>query len=229
MCGRYVIAKSALELAEEFDAQLPIDFETISYNIAPTHRVPILVERELEGELTRELHPARFGLIPSWAKDPGQPLFNARVETVLEKPSFSESALRKRCMIPASGYYEWDADKNPLFIHSENLVLFAGIYSFWRDPQARADDPARWVLSCSILTTASVGPLSEIHDRSPLFLTEDSFDAWIDPDYQTTNELLQALVAESSEVAHSLTRHQVSKEVGKVAVNHPELISPVSF
>jgi putative SOS response-associated peptidase YedK len=134
MCGRYVIAKSALEIAEDLGAELPVSFETVSYNIAPTHTVPIAVERELEGIPVREIHPARFGLIPHWAKQLTDPLFNARIETVLEKPSFRDAAVKKRCVVPASGYYEWDSDKQPLYIHGPGLIYFAGIYSFWRNP-----------------------------------------------------------------------------------------------
>lgn len=226
MCGRYVISKSALELADIFDAELPLEFETVSYNIAPTHQVPILVEREIDGVPLRELHPARFGLTPHWAKELGTPLFNARIETVLEKPSFKDAALKKRCVIPASGYYEWDQDKNPTYIHSE-IVLFAGIYSFWRDPAKAAADPSRWVLTTSILTKPASPALEFIHERSPVFLSADTLEAWIAPDYETTDELLGALAAESDDVASLLEHHPVSKAVGKVQENYKELISPL--
>jgi putative SOS response-associated peptidase YedK len=230
MCGRYVIAKERDELSEFYQASFPLDFETVSYNIAPTNLVPIVVEREVDSVPTREIHPARFGLIPSWAREIGTtPLFNARIETVLEKPSFRESALKKRCVIPASGYFEWDREKNPLFVQADPFISFAGIYSFWRDPYKAASDPSRWLLSCSILTKTASPALSEIHDRSPVFLSEDGIEAWISPDYETTEELLMVLGQESDFVAEEMRYHKVSKEVGNVRNNHPGLITEIAF
>lgn len=229
MCGRYVVNKELSDLREFFDAGAPVDFQTVSYNIAPTQSAPILVERELNSVPTRELHPARFGLIPKWATEPQTPLFNARIETVLEKPSFKESALRKRCVVPASGYYEWDSEKQPHYVFAEPLIFFAGIYSFWRDPEKDASDPSRWVLSFSILTKPASPSLSWVHERSPVFLSEDGLEAWIAPDYETTPDLLEALGAESDEVARSLSHHPVSKACGKVSENSPQLISAIAF
>ncbi len=228
MCGRYVIARERDDLAGYFEAEFASDFEVISYNIAPTNQVPIVVEREISGMPAREIHPARFGLIPSWAKEVSPtPLFNARIETALEKPSFKESTLKKRCVIPASGYFEWDSQKDPFYISQEPFISFAGIYSFWRDPTKAVDDPSRWVLSCSILTKPAPEVLSDIHERSPVFLSEDGIDAWISPDYETTEDLLLALGSESDLVAAELQRHRVSKEVGNVRNNHPGLIAAI--
>jgi putative SOS response-associated peptidase YedK len=229
MCGRYVVTKELSDLREFFDAETPIEFSTISYNIAPTQVGPILVEREVDSVPTRELHPARFGLIPQWAKEVQTPLFNARIETVLEKPSFKDSALRKRCVVPASGYFEWDSEKQPHYVFADPLIFFAGIYSFWRDPAKQATDPSRWVLSFSILTKPASPSLSWVHERSPVFLSEDGVEAWIAPDYETTPDLLSAIGAESDEVAQFLQHHAVSKAVGKVSENSVELISPITF
>lgn len=230
MCGRYVIARERDDLAEYYQASFPFDFEVVSFNIAPTNIVPIVVEREIDAEHHREIHPARFGLIPSWAKEVGTtPLFNARIETVLEKPSFRDAALKKRCVVPASGYFEWDSEKNPHYIHQEPFLSFAGIYSFWRDPVKASDDPSRWVLTCSILTKTAPKALVSIHDRSPVFLSEDGVDAWMSPDYETTEELLHALAAESDLVANDLSQYRVAKDVGNVRNNHPELISEINF
>lgn len=229
MCGRYVVTKELSDLREFFDAETPIEFPAISYNIAPTQVGPILVEREVDSVPTRELHPARFGLIPQWAKEVQTPLFNARIETVLEKPSFKDSALRKRCVVPASGYFEWDSEKQPQYVFADPLIFFAGIYSFWRDPAKQATDPSRWVLSFSILTKPASPSLSWVHERSPVFLSEDGVEAWIAPDYETTPDLLSAIGAESDEVAQFLQHHPVSKAVGKVSENSVELISPITF
>ena len=200
MCGRFVIASERDDLAELFEIEnLEVSASLVSYNIAPTQAVPIVVEREIDGMPSRELHPARWGLVPSFAKDlSGPPLFNARIETALEKPSFKEATLHKRCVIPASGYFEWSkTDKTPLYIHPpEGMLGFAGIYWWWRDPQKAQSDPSRWVLTCSMLTKDSAPSLAEIHDRNPVMLSPDSLAAWMAPDFETTPELLLALSRE---------------------------------
>ena len=231
MCGRFVVARERDDLAELFEIEnLEVPASIVSYNIAPTQSVPIVVEREIDGMPSRELHSARWGLLPSFAKDQsGPPLFNARIETALEKPSFQESTLRKRCVIPASGYFEWSkADKTPLYIHPpEGMLGFAGIYWWWRDPQKAQTDPSRWVLTCSILTKDSAPNLAEIHDRNPVMLSPDSLAAWMAPDFETTSELLSALSRESDMVAQELDFFEVSKAVGSVSNNSPELILPI--
>jgi len=231
MCGRFVVARERDDLAELFEIEnLEVPASIVSYNIAPTQSVPIVVEREIDGMPSRELHPARWGLLPSFAKDQsGPPLFNARIETALEKPSFQEATLRKRCVIPASGYFEWSkADKTPLYIHPpEGMLGFAGIYWWWRDPQKAQTDPSRWVLTCSILTKDSAPNLAEIHDRNPVMLSPDSLAAWMAPDFETTSELLSALSRESDMVAQELDFFEVSKAVGSVSNNSPELILPI--
>lgn len=231
MCGRFVIARERDDLAELFEIEnLEISTSIVSFNIAPTQAVPIVVEREIDGMPSRELHPARWGLLPSFAKDlSGPPLFNARIETALEKPSFKEATLHKRCVIPASGYFEWTkTDKTPLYIHPpEGMLGFAGIYWWWRDPQKAQSDPSRWVLTCSMLTKDSAPSLAEIHDRNPVMLSPDSLAAWMAPDFETTPELLLALSRESDMVADELEFFEVSKAVGSVRNNSPELILPI--
>lgn len=232
MCGRFVIAKELSGITELFELdEVPENYSPVSYNIAPTQTVPLIVEREIDGIPSRELHPARWGLIPSWAKEISTPLFNARIESALEKPSFKESTLKKRCAIPASGYFEWqvsDSGKHPLYIHPvEGMLAFAGIYSWWKDPSKAQSDPARWVLSCSILTKDSASELASIHERNPVFLSEDNLAAWLAPDYETTPELLAALAKESDLVASQLSHHRVGNKVGQVSINSPELIQPL--
>lgn len=231
MCGRFVIARERDDLAELFEIEnLEVSTSIVSFNIAPTQAVPIVVELEIDGMPSRELHPARWGLLPSFAKDlSGPPLFNARIETALEKPSFKEATLLKRCVIPASGYFEWSkTDKTPLYIHPpEGMLGFAGIYWWWRDPQKPQSDPSRWVLTCSMLTKDSAPSLAEIHDRNPVMLSPDSLAAWMAPDFETTPELLLALSRESDMVADELEFFEVSKAVGSVSNNSPELILPI--
>lgn len=229
MCGRFVVSKQLADLKELFESDAPAYFETQSFNIAPTNSAPIVVEREIEGLPSREIHPARFGLIPHWAKEVPSPLFNARMETVLEKPSFRDAALKKRCVVPASGYFEWDSEKQPHYIFSDPVLCFAGIFSFWRDPTKDQMDPSRWVLSFSILTKPASDALSWVHERSPVFLSDEGVDAWLSPDYETTPDLLEALGHESDTVARSLQHHPVSKSVGKVSENSIDLISRISL
>lgn len=182
MCGRYVIAKTPGQLALEFDAEvdetLTGDDVRANWNTAPTQTVPILLERlDDQGTLHRELHAARWGLVPTWAKDitMGSKMFNARSETVLEKPSFRAAIKSRRCAIPADGYFEWLAPadgstgkgkKQPYFVHPPEgqMIWFAGIYEWWkvpegqlegaRDGQTRSgkEGESQWLLSCSILT-----------------------------------------------------------------------------
>lgn len=231
MCGRFVIARESNELAELFEIEsIEIEKSITSYNVAPTQSVPIIVEREIDDMPSRQLHAARWGLLPSFAKDQsGPPLFNARIETVLEKPSFKEATLFKRCVLPASGYYEWSKeDKTPLYIHPpEGMLGFAGIYWWWRDPSKNQADPSRWVLTCSILTKDSAPALAGIHDRNPVMLSPDALAAWIAPDFETSPELLTALSKESDMVAEELEYFEVSKAVGSVGNNSPELILPI--
>ncbi len=192
MCGRYVIARTPGQLALPFDARVDDsiagDVEP-NWNVAPTHTVPILLERlSQDGQLLPEIHAARWGLVPSWAKElsMGSKMFNARSETVTEKPSFRAAVKARRCAIPADGYYEWKAPesgrgkKQPYFVHPEDgsPIWFAGIYEWWRVPDdaadlARAeqtrpgknaqDDAGRWLLSCSILTREA----PDAHDEDP--------------------------------------------------------------
>jgi len=121
MCGRFVIAKELSGITELFELdEVPENYSPLSYNIAPTQQVPIIVELEIDAVPSRQLHQARWGLIPSWAKEVSTPLFNARIESALEKPSFKEATQKKRCAIPASGYFEWqatDSGKQPFYIH----------------------------------------------------------------------------------------------------------------
>jgi len=233
MCGRFVVAKEVGGITELFELdEVPKDYDPISYNVAPTQQIGMIVEREIEGVPARELHLARWGLIPHWSKElPSAPLFNARSESVLEKPSFRDSALKKRCAIPASGYFEWQTvagSKKPLYIHpADGMLAFAGIYSWWRDPSKDQSDPLRWQLTCSILTKAASPALNEIHDRSPILLSPENLGSWLAPDYETSNELVAALGQESDELAASLEFYEVSGAVGSVSNNNPSLIERV--
>lgn len=175
MCGRYV-----LELALEhpqYLAGLELRESIVNYNVAPTASVPILVDRlDAGGSFVRELHAARWGLLPSWAQDPSfaSRAFNARSETIFEKPTFREAAVAGHCALPVTGYYEWKTEttaagksvKTPYLVHRADgqPIYLAGLYSWWRIPAeyAAADglfphQEGQWLLTCSIVTMDAPG------------------------------------------------------------------------
>jgi putative SOS response-associated peptidase YedK len=245
VCGRFVVAKTAGEILTIFEADEIIGEQPgISYNVAPTQPISILVDRAFEkaedgsplGELHREIHAARWGLVPRWSKDgpsSGAPLVNGRIETILEKPSFKDSVIRRRCVIPASGYYEWhvdaDGNKQPFYINAgtDGMFALAGLYEWWRDPSKAENDPTRWLLSATTLTKASAPELAHIHDRNPVLLTPDALEAWIDPHIEGDQDLLDAVAAESDVVAAEAEFFKVGAAVGQVRNNSAELILPL--
>lgn len=243
MCGRFVVAKTSGQIATIFEADEVIDEVPPSYNIAPTNRVSILVDRAFEksedgspvGEISRELHSARWGLVPRWSKGPaeGAPLINARIETVLEKPSFKDSVIRRRCLVPASGYFEWVVDaqgnKQPYYVNAgaDGIFGFAGLFEWWADPTKAAADPTRWLLSTTILTKPSAHELAHLHERNPVFLSGDTLDAWLDSSIEGDEDLLAAIGHDSDLVAADALFHKVNSEVGKVSSSGSALILPL--
>lgn len=242
MCGRFVVAKTLSELATIFEVDEIIDDVQPSYNIAPTNRVAIIVDRAFEkdedgaplGDISREIHSARWGLVPRWAKSPtdGSPLINARIETVLEKPSFKESVGRRRCVVPASGYYEWVVDANgakqPYYVNAgEGVIAFAGLFEWWADPAKKPGEPGRWLLSTTILTKPSAPELAHIHERNPVFLSADTLDVWLDSSVEGDPDLLEAISIDSNLVGAELLFHPVGTEVGKVGTSGPQLIRAI--
>lgn len=201
-----------------------------SWNINPTEQIPIVLESAKRGPVVRRLESARWSLVPSFAKELASPYptFNARAESAAEKPTFASSVASRRALVPATGYYEWhtvDATKTPYFVHSDDglPLAFAGLYAWWKNPALAEDDPARWVLSATILTSDAQGPLARIHDRTPLALPEEWWDQWLDPHTTGDQALVDSAVAASRPVADTFRFH----EVAPVRGNGPELIEPV--
>lgn len=239
MCGRYVSVKSRTDLVEMWDATAVGPELPVSYNVAPTSTVYGVVEHldTDTGTVDRQVRDFRWGLVPSWAKDPkiGSRLVNARVETLSQKPSWRTAFRKHRAVVPASAYYEWrphDQDgkvrKQPYYIHpaGDGILAFAGLYEMWRDPAKDDDDPDRWLWTTVIITTDATGPVGDIHDRTPLILPADRIDAWLDP--KRTNpdhvyEILDGIVIEPLEV------RPVSTRVNRVGNNGPELIEPLDL
>ncbi|KAA9110446.1 SOS response-associated peptidase [Microbacterium rhizomatis] len=235
MCGRFVVASAGSELVGILRVDVEgDDLPAPSYNVSPTDRVAIVLDSAKTEPPTRRLESARWGLIPGWAKDPkiGVRAFNARSEELEDKPMFRTALEKRRAVVPSTGYYEWktvDGEKTPHFIHpADGSPLFmAGLYEWWKNPALPDDDPARWVLSFTILTRDAIGHLGSIHDRMPLFLDADYADAWLDPTVDNVRDVLDAAIDAAPALAETLDDHVVSKAVGNVRNNGPELIEPV--
>ena len=223
MCGRYADFLAHQDLADAFSLALTAGDERLlppSFNVAPTQLVRVI--RPSEDGPT--LGVAAWGLVPSWAKDPaiGSRMINARVETVREKPSFRTAFAKRRCIVPASGYYEWSTTgegKTPFYIHpaDDAPLAFAGLVEAWR--RGPDDD---WLISCAIVTTAARGEMAAIHDRQPVMMRPGAWGTWLDTD-SAPDELLAAAAAEAPE----LEWHEVGKAVGNVRNNSEELIDMV--
>jgi putative SOS response-associated peptidase YedK len=193
MCGRFTLTASVRDLAPLFDAtegDLPEVHR--HYNIPPT--VQILAVRQLPGHAGRQLVTLRWGLIPSWAKDPaiGNRLINARADTAADKPSFRTAFRRRRCLILADGFFEWKKEgstKQPycMRLRDGKPFAFAGLWEHWHGPD---DTP---VESCTILTTDANDLLRPIHDRMPVILEVGAYATWLDP-LQTDAAKVQPLL-----------------------------------
>ena len=187
MCGRYAASANPDDLVEEFEVvERPEEALEPSWNVAPTQDVYAVLERAPRGEPDepprRRLQVARWGLVPSWAKDAaiGNRMINARMETVAEKPAFKKAFAKRRALLPADGYFEWYGEvkgkKQPFFIRPADggVLAMAGLYELWRDPTKADDDPARWLWTCTVITTDAEDDLGRIHDRMPLMLPRSS-------------------------------------------------------
>jgi putative SOS response-associated peptidase YedK len=245
MCGRYASSRRAEDLVEEFeiaDSRIPSPLPA-DYNVAPTKEVYAVVERppkqdgEVVGPPERQLRVLRWGLVPSWAKDPsiGNRMINARMETVAEKPAFKRAFAKRRCLLPADGYFEWyptsrltkagKPAKQPFFIRPKDhgVLAMAGLYEIWRDPTRGEDDPERFRWTCTVLTTAAEDSLGHIHDRMPLMVERDRWAQWLDPT-AAGDDRLELLVPAAP---GSLEAYPVSTLVSNVRNNGPELLEPI--
>lgn len=226
MCGRFVVARATAELAVDLDVtEVTAEPLESSYNVAPTDRIPVVVAPKE----VRRLELARWGLIPSWAKDisVGVRAINARSETAASKPTFREAVKKRRAVIPVDGYYEWrkqpDGTKQPYFIYPEDrsLLLFAGLYEWWR----AADN--EWLLSATILTRESEGEqLHALHDRMPVFIDRADVSEWLGSE-AGDQHLLNDFAQRGGRVAEQVTMHPVDPRVGNVRVNGSELIDAI--
>ncbi|WP_369053700.1 SOS response-associated peptidase [Kineococcus terrestris] len=254
MCGRYALRRDLDDLVEEFEVDddtlsgAPEGTVTRSLNTAPTTTPPVVLERarkeDPDGPPTRSLRALRWGLVPGWSKDAtgGPRMVNARVETLLDKPSFSRAALARRCLVPVDAWYEWQVSpveppaggkprKQPFAVGARDgsVLSLGGVYEFWRDPQRADDDPARWLVSFAIVTKAAEPGLDRLHERMPLVVPRDLRDAWLDPaldEREDVEALLDAVPGDLFE--HLLDAHPVSRRVGDVRAKDEHLLDPAA-
>ena len=226
MCGRYVLDTTLEDLKAEYAADISDegywDYDP-NFNICPTDVVPVLA---FDGAKRRKLVSMRWGLHPHWSKvspaeSPYAPLFNARAETASEKPSFRTPWKRRRCLIPATHWYEWTGEqggKIPWCIKPEaaEYFAFAGLWDLWWV------DEGINLLSCTIITTDSDGPLQQLHHRMPVLLSQSQWNDWLDPDANPDRIIKTKLTAED------LIFWEVDRDVNSNRSSGPERIAPVA-
>jgi len=246
MCGRYAASRNPDDLVEEFEVVArPEESLAPDYNVAPTKKVYAVVDRAPKDDpehVRRELIVVRWGLVPSWAKDPsiGNRMINARMETVAEKPAYKRAFARRRCLLPADGYYEWYTPqdgpkgkngkplKQPFFIHPADggVLAMAGLYELWRDPTREDGHPHAWLWSCTVLTTTAEDAVGMIHDRMPLMVERDRWSAWLDPATDGSGSDPRDLLVPAA--PGRLDAYPVATLVNSVRNNGPELVEPVA-
>ena len=228
MCGRFALSAMLTDIAEEFSTNaLPNRTLPVDWNIKPTQDIYIIKNERIE--------IASWGMIAPWSKNSIDALrsqsqaINARSESVHEKPTFRNSFRNRRCIVPATGYYEWATElgqyktKQPVFISRDDkkILAFAGIFDRWISPEGEIRD------SVSIITRDAVNELAKVHNRMPVFLPQDRWQAWMDPDFIDV-EKVRALMRLTEPDAH-LQFWPVADLVNSIRNNGPELIAPIDL
>lgn len=220
MCGRYAQAETEATVMQTFGVQFSEVLLTPRYNVAPSQEVPVIVQESG----VRRLELRRWGLIPSWAKETGKGMINARAETVAEKPSFRNALFRRRCLLPATGFYEWQKSpegKQPLFIRlKENQPMgMAGLWEMWRDPESGLVQR-----TFTIITVAANAFMASIHQRMPAILDPAAAGCWLDESRKSAEQLLNLLKPCDPE---SLEAWPVSKQVNFPRYDAPDCLTPL--
>jgi putative SOS response-associated peptidase YedK len=226
VCNRYRLTHSKQYLAERFDASGEDEIDTRPrYNVAPTQPV-VTVRREM-GKKTRKFTTMRWGLIPSWAKDMSiaTQTLNARSETLTTKPAFRDPILRKRCLIPSDGFYEWQkmgSVKQPYCfeVGEGELFALAGLWDQWESPEGQI------IESCSILTTAANSLVADLHDRMPVIVPADMYDLWLDPDVTNFEAIRDVLKPYDASL---MRRYPVSRKLNNSKIDDAESAVPVTL
>lgn len=216
MCGRFQLSVKGRHISERFNVEVFDEFYKPNYNAAPSQKLPVITNTE-----PTKLNYFKWGLIPFWAKDPkiGFKMINARSETIGEKPAFKNAFKKRRCIIPANGFYEWRKDENKtpfrIFLKSEELFSLAGIWETWKDAEGKP------IHSFSILTTEPNTLIKTIHDRMPVILPPEFEYAWLnEEDKKLLENMLKPFDAEKMEA------YPISKKVNSPRNNNAEIVLP---
>jgi putative SOS response-associated peptidase YedK len=219
MCGRYTLHHSPRQVEMRFGITQARSIPTERYNIAPTQSVPVIVE----GDGARFLDSMQWGLIPSWAKEPGigNKMINARAETLPEKPSFKVALSRRRCLIPADGFYEWKTEgsaRQPMHIRriDGELFAFAGLWEEWKQPDGT---PLR---TCTIITTTPNELMEPIHNRMPAILLPEDEGTWLDAALKQPGDVIGLLHPYPAELMEA---YLVDRQVNVPGVEDPALLN----
>jgi len=220
MCGRYTLTADAESIQLAFSLDTVEGWTAPRFNIAPSQQVAVITDRD-----PRKLSFMKWGLVPSWAKDPkiGNRMINARSETAAEKPSFRTAFKRRRCLIPADGYYEWAKQgqrKRPMYIQQADreLFAFAGLWESWKQPDGN------WLRTCAILTTEANDKIRPIHHRMTVIVEPEDYELWLAPRELQPPEWLPLMAGPRPE---QLRFHEVSTQVNSPANDNPTLAQPI--
>jgi len=242
MCGRYASSRKPEDLVEEFEVDrvtVPAPLEP-DYNVAPTKEVYAVLDRKPrdlppDAPAERRLAAVRWGLVPSWAKDPGigARMINARVETLATKPAFRRAFAKRRCLLPADGYFEWYPTeqlgksgkplKQPFFIRPSDGggLAMAGLYEIWRNNDVAEDQDGAFLWTATVITTSAEDDLGRIHDRMPMLVEPDRYSAWLDAGVTDPSDVGDLLVPAAP---GRLEAYPVSTEVNNVRNNGAALL-----
>jgi putative SOS response-associated peptidase YedK len=222
MCGRFTLHSRLNLLLQQFSLQAGLDWAP-RYNIAPTQRVPIIRISPATGQ--REMVPARWGLVPPWAKELtiGNRLINARAESVASKPAFRSAFKRRRCLVPADGYFEWQkrpSGKQPYYVHRRDQLPFgfAGLWELWRDEQDNSLE------TFTVITTDASPATRQIHDRMPVIVDPHDYQAWLDPALSDLAKLQEMLGPYDGD---DLELSPVDKRVNSPQNDDPKCVEPL--
>jgi putative SOS response-associated peptidase YedK len=224
MCGRFVQNFTFETFQDNFNIQTAEAEIPPNFNVAPTQEILTIIKDDNENKLER----FHWGLVPFWAKDVsvGSRMINARAETVASKPSFRNAFKKRRCLIPASGFYEWKGEKGHkqpyyIIIPTDEPFAFAGLWETWTDK----DDDSIYK-SCTIITTAASKSIVELHNRMPVILNPEVYEKWLNAEIQKPKEL-ESILKDGS--INEMKYHPVSKLVNSVKNNDPNCIKPIEL
>lgn len=216
MCGRFQLSVKGKQISERFNVEVFDEMYKPSYNSAPSQNLPVITNSE-PGQLSF----FKWGLIPFWAKDPriGNKLINTRAETITDKPAFKNALLKRRCLVPANGFYEWrQSDKMPfrIYLKTADLFAMAGIWETWKDAEGRP------INSFSIITTTPNSLMEKLHNRMPVILPPEKEAAWLQ---ENNVDFLKVLLTPFD--ANQMDAYPVSTKVNSPANNSKEIIQEV--